>query len=84
MIKNNNIAYIIIILILTAASCDHNSSSYPNYKKINGKYIKRYLKNIEKIDIGRSYFHKEYGIIKYENNFWRDQSNGIIYELGQR
>lgn len=81
---NSLLIKIIFGLFLTLTNCDHNSSSYPNYKKIDGKYIKRYLKNIEKIDIGRSYFHKEYGIIKYENNFWRDQSNGIIYELGQR
>lgn len=73
---------LLTICILSLTNCKDNSS-YPEYTQIKGKYIKNYLKH-KQFENNKPYFHKDYGIIKYENNFWRDQNNAILYELGQR
>jgi len=85
--KNRNLflGLFTVLILLTSCDADPCDDGYTQVQENGSSFcLPDYVVGIEKLpEFGNTFYHNDYGIIKFENEKWSDQNDEIINNLIQ-
>ena len=81
--KKLSLLLVLLIMQTIMISCDSDPCD-DGYTQVEGVCIPDYVVGIElNTELGRLFYHSNFGVIKFENGNWHDQNDDILIDLNE-